>query len=103
MQLIHFRTAESRTLRPGVLQGDRVIDTSEVLAPPDPGSPDLGFVDRFDLDAPFLRELPDRLSSLPDHSFEDVALAAPVPRPGTTFVGQGQGAGVCCKWQFRAQ
>lgn len=82
MQLIHFRTAESSTLRPGVLQGDRVIDASEALAPPDPSSPDLGFADRFDLDAPFLRELPDRLSSLPEHPLEDVALAAPVPRPG---------------------
>ena len=82
MRLIHFRTADSRALRPGVLQGERVIDTSEALPPSDPGSPDLGFSDRFDLDASFLRELPGRLPSLPDHALEDVTLLAPVPRPG---------------------
>ncbi len=82
MRLIHFCTAGSSGLRPGVLQGDRVIETSEALPPPDPGSPDFGFGHRFDLDAPFLRELSGRLPSLPEHTLEDVTLLAPVPRPG---------------------
>ena len=38
-----------------------------------------------------------------DARAEAGAIFARVPRLGTTFVGQGQGAGVCCKWQFRAQ
>ena len=38
-----------------------------------------------------------------DPRAEAGAIFARVPRLGTTFVGQGQGAGVCCKWQFRAQ
>ena len=38
-----------------------------------------------------------------DPRAEAGAIFARVPRLGTTFVGQGQGARVCCKWQFRAQ